>query len=332
MARPSKATVDYFPHIIKNGKTIYILENKFKNDGYACWFKVLEMLGDAENHFIDCNNKGTWEYLIARMLIDEERVISILDTLASLSSIDAELWSKKIIWSRSFIDNVKDAYKRRNVQLPSRDEVIAYINSTSKELLYTETPVKGTDVDILPQSIVKESIVKESILLDSNESFVDTKVPTPLVDEEEKDVEKKESLSKATEVDLQLARFLAEKILAANDAFEAKYLNEDGTWSAKLIATVASWARHIERMRRLDKRTPLQIEGIIYWIFGGEFSLPDGKKHNFVGDTFWQSNCMSAETLRKKYDTIYGSCKRYFQNLQGKQKTVEMSDDGSFSM
>ena len=35
MARPKKQTVDYFPHFVKGGRTIFILENKFGNDGYA---------------------------------------------------------------------------------------------------------------------------------------------------------------------------------------------------------------------------------------------------------------------------------------------------------
>lgn len=45
MARPKKQTVDYFPHFVKGGRTIFILENKFGNDGYAFWFKLLEILG-----------------------------------------------------------------------------------------------------------------------------------------------------------------------------------------------------------------------------------------------------------------------------------------------
>ena len=48
MARPAKLTVDYFPHIINQGKTIFIIENNYGNDGYAFWFKLLELLGATD--------------------------------------------------------------------------------------------------------------------------------------------------------------------------------------------------------------------------------------------------------------------------------------------
>lgn len=47
MARPTKTSVDYFPHMTHSGKTIAILEARWGNDGYAFWFKLLELLGDS---------------------------------------------------------------------------------------------------------------------------------------------------------------------------------------------------------------------------------------------------------------------------------------------
>ena len=48
MSRPRKAVVDYFPHYVNHGKTLFILEQKYGNDGYAFWFKLLEMLGGSD--------------------------------------------------------------------------------------------------------------------------------------------------------------------------------------------------------------------------------------------------------------------------------------------
>ena len=67
MARPTKATVDYFPHSCNHGKTIMILQQSFGLEGYAVWFKLLEQLGKTVNHFIDCRDDPTWLYLIAEM-------------------------------------------------------------------------------------------------------------------------------------------------------------------------------------------------------------------------------------------------------------------------
>ena len=51
--RPKKAIVDYFPHFVSHGKTMFTIEMKYGNDGYAFWFKLLEILGSTENHYID---------------------------------------------------------------------------------------------------------------------------------------------------------------------------------------------------------------------------------------------------------------------------------------
>jgi hypothetical protein len=32
---------------------MHIIETKYGNDGYACWFKLLEQLGKANNHYLD---------------------------------------------------------------------------------------------------------------------------------------------------------------------------------------------------------------------------------------------------------------------------------------
>ena len=63
MARPKKRTVDYFPHQCNHGKTMFILEQKYGNDGYAFWFKLLELLGTTEGHFLHLENSADWEFL-----------------------------------------------------------------------------------------------------------------------------------------------------------------------------------------------------------------------------------------------------------------------------
>ena len=89
MARPKKQTVDYFPHFVKCGRTIYILENRFGNDGYAFWFKLLEILGESEGHFYDCSNLSNWEYLLAKTRVEEKTAQDIIKVLINLGKIDA---------------------------------------------------------------------------------------------------------------------------------------------------------------------------------------------------------------------------------------------------
>jgi len=103
MARSPKTTLDYFPHFVNHGKTMFILEKKFGNDGYAFWFKLLELLGSKEGLIYDYNNPIDWEFLLAKTNVSSEKAIEIIKTLADVEAIDKPLIEKKIIWSNNFV-------------------------------------------------------------------------------------------------------------------------------------------------------------------------------------------------------------------------------------
>lgn len=124
MARHLKETIDYFPHIIKNGKTMFILESKYGNNGYAFWFKLLELLGSSNNQIYDYNNPADWEFLLAKTKVDAKTAIDILETLANVGAIDKKLLEKKVIWSENFIKNIEDVYKRRKQEKPQKPIIV----------------------------------------------------------------------------------------------------------------------------------------------------------------------------------------------------------------
>jgi len=123
VARPKKQTVDYFPHYVFHKRTMYIIENKYGNDGYAFWFKLLELLGSTEGHFYDCRNPSKWEFLLAKTRQSGVSATEILNTLAALDAIDAELWTQKVIWSQNFVDGVADVYAKRKIELPEKPSI-----------------------------------------------------------------------------------------------------------------------------------------------------------------------------------------------------------------
>lgn len=135
MARPTRQTVDFFLHYCKGGKTIYILEGKYGNDGYAFWFKLLELLGESEGHFYSCKNAVEWEFLLAKTRTSGDIANSIIDTLIDLGKVDAELWRKgRIIWIENFVKYLSEVYKRRKTDLPQKPTL-----ETETELMYAET-------------------------------------------------------------------------------------------------------------------------------------------------------------------------------------------------
>ena len=122
MGRPRKQTVDYFPHFTSSdSKTKFILEQNWGNDGYAFWFKLLELLGRSDGHYYDCSKAADSKYLAALTRIDENTVKEILDTLADLGNIDRDLWEeRKVIWCQNFVDNLQDVYSKRTAVIPKK--------------------------------------------------------------------------------------------------------------------------------------------------------------------------------------------------------------------
>lgn len=123
MGRSPKQGVDYFPHdtSASDRKTMFALESLWGNDGYAFWFKLLELLGSNSKCAIDCNDANEWYYMLHKMRMPEERVQAIIDKLAELQAIDRELWqTHRIIWSQNFVDRLEVLFKRRKEGGPKR--------------------------------------------------------------------------------------------------------------------------------------------------------------------------------------------------------------------
>lgn len=114
MAREQRKDVDYFPHECTHGRKMHIIESKYGNDGYAAWFKLLEQLGKANNHYIDISDDMTLMFLSSVFRIDEEKTMEILTDLSKLGAIDKYLFEEfKVIYSQKFSDSIQDAYRNR---------------------------------------------------------------------------------------------------------------------------------------------------------------------------------------------------------------------------
>jgi len=137
MGRNQKAIVDYFPHDVSasEGRTLTIMQSKFGNDGYACFFKLLELLGRTDGHAFDFSNYHDWLFLLTKMgLTDAEEANNILLELAKLGAIDEDLYvNEKIIWCQKFVDNLSTVYKRRNGPPPKKPSKII-VNRNSENV------------------------------------------------------------------------------------------------------------------------------------------------------------------------------------------------------
>lgn len=154
MGYKKQNTVDYFPHAVNHGRKMFIIRNEFGNDGYAVWFLLLEQLGKSNNHFIDLNEKTQLLYLSAEMQVSEDLFLKIIEMLVALNEFDFDLWNEaKIIYSKKFVENISEVYKRRKNNLLTYSQICLQFSVKCKQDLKI--------VPKIPQSRVEESKVEE---------------------------------------------------------------------------------------------------------------------------------------------------------------------------
>ena len=156
MTRKQKDVVSYFPHDANasTSDTLAVLQNRFGNDGYAFWFKLLEKLAATNGHYVDCRNPMKWQLLLVKTGVNDITGVDIMDLLVEMKAVDKTLWALKVIWCENLVENVSEVYKNRRRELPQKPII------TSSKAITTEK--KAITTGGKPQSKVKESKVKES--------------------------------------------------------------------------------------------------------------------------------------------------------------------------
>ena len=168
MARPTKTSVDYFPHMTHSGKTIAILEARWGNDGYAFWFKLLELLGDSSDFSFNCSRSAEWEYLLSKTRVTEPVARAILDKLAEVEAIDAACWQQNIVWSDNFCRNLEPVFEKRKGQKPQKPEfpqqklAAADISADFRDGNIAAAAIIPTESDKVKETKPTESIATES--------------------------------------------------------------------------------------------------------------------------------------------------------------------------
>ena len=121
MARPKKHTIDYFPHDCYHSKEIEILTNKFGNDGYAFYYRLMEVIGRTPYYSVDYSDPISIQYLSSKTGTDVKAIEEIISFLIELKVIDQEIWeNKRHIWCQSFVDSITDVYRKRKDYVPDK--------------------------------------------------------------------------------------------------------------------------------------------------------------------------------------------------------------------
>lgn len=166
MARPKKKTVDYFPHMCISGKTLFILEQEYQNDGYSLWFKLLEELGKTPGHCINFNDVQFQRFFAAKTHINVAKTHEILSLCAELDAIDKKLWENGLIWSQNFVVNIYEVAGLRRSEMPKKP-CFGNKNNESNGLLQQKPQETGDNADLTTQRKLNE--IKENKSIDTAE-------------------------------------------------------------------------------------------------------------------------------------------------------------------
>lgn len=162
MARLKRDIIDYFPHPVKDGERMDVMETTYGDKGYACYYKLLGYLGKSDGHTVDFSDDTELLKFSGRVKADKVLTIKMLNTMADLKAIDRSLWyDHRIVWCQELVDSVADLYKdKRHREPPSRPNKVG-LNNNALEITDTKNP----------QSKVKESRVEESKVDGDNAKF-----------------------------------------------------------------------------------------------------------------------------------------------------------------
>jgi hypothetical protein len=164
MARPESHTVPYFPFTVKNGKTLFLLEDKYGCKGTGFFTNVLRILSNTPDHHICLRDEVSRRMFFAEAKCDEESALDMINMMVLTGKLDRELWEKKqVIFSEDFRQSITDAYKRRSNKIIEKDNIY-FLYGLSQKLLSKSEENNQVNVDgnpdnshNNPQSKVKES-------------------------------------------------------------------------------------------------------------------------------------------------------------------------------
>lgn len=163
MARPERKNVDYFPFICKEGRAMFYIEEKYGNDGFATWVKLLRQLAVTDYHFLNLSEEVDMMFLSAKCKISNETLNCIINDLVKLGEFDKSLWEEcSVLWSEKFIENIKDAYTKRNGNILTLSSLRSHLSS-----LGILKPSKGKKSGVSNTHIILKDIKEDNIREDN---------------------------------------------------------------------------------------------------------------------------------------------------------------------
>ena len=289
MSRPKKAGLDYFPLDVIFDDEVLLIDAKFGCAGLCVLIKLWQIIY-ANNYYIKWGERELLVYK-TRINTDINFINDVINECLKWGIFNESLYNKYgILTSKGIQKRFIEATQRRT----EVEFIKEYLLIKDVEKLYPRKSKNGefmVNVNIIGINDSNNEI--------NDDSSTQSKVKESRV-EKSKVNRKYKRLFVEDSIEFQLSKKLLDYILINNPNYK--------------MPNLQNWAKHIDYMIRLDKRTPEQINDII--VFSQE-------------DSFWKSNVLSTEKLRERFDQLWikkknGKPKSTFEILQAEyEKEVE---------
>jgi len=277
MARPVRHDVDYFPFYVKRGKTLNILQSEYGNEGIGFFTNMMRFLALTPDHHYSIKKESDARNFFAETgVTDRKKGIAMIELMVDTEKLDRELWEKySVIVCPAFIDSVRDAYKRRLNNIITLEEIREKYRSQEVSVSKTAKNEGGSGV------IVSKTDTETPQGVNSDDNNTQTKLKETKLKKSKKEKSKEEP-----------SQSMKDSLILANLLFDLHKKEVPDYHSGKDIEKIKNdWAQDIEKIIRLDKKTPDVVRQVIEWA-----KAPD---------CFWFPNIQSGSKLRKQFETLY---------------------------
>lgn len=128
--RPERNDADHFPFLCKEGKALYFIEQKYGNDGYATWIKILRQLTVTSYHYLNLSDQSELMFLAAKCRVSEELLLNIIDDLVKLGEFPVDFWSgNRILFSEKLVKSLHPLYEKRRNECLSKDNLLQHLTN-----------------------------------------------------------------------------------------------------------------------------------------------------------------------------------------------------------
>ena len=124
MGRKERKDIDYFPFFIKDGRTLFILEGKYKCKGTGFFTNVMRFLSRTPDHHFQLKEECDQLFFFTTVKCDQESALDMIEIMVTTGKLDKDLWRKKsVLASQDFLESIQEAYRKRLNNCITMDEI-----------------------------------------------------------------------------------------------------------------------------------------------------------------------------------------------------------------